>query len=158
MARAKPLEEGYIFCLLTRVLCVVKLDVSAVEGPRLRGVAAARHISEWMLNGIIWMLCGCWWMQCEAAPVGNTGGTYFPLAPKMIATNTPQNIDRPRLSIELSPAVSLLLDHINAVTGTPKAQIISQALLEALPSLLERAEMLQKKASALSQAQTQKKR
>ena len=76
----------------------------------------------------------------------------------MIAANTPPSLDRPRLSVELSPAVSLLLDHINTVTGTPKAQLVSQALLEALPGLLERAETLQKKAAVLSQAQTQKKR
>jgi predicted transcriptional regulator len=76
----------------------------------------------------------------------------------MIATLTPQNSDRPRLSVELSPSVSLLLDHINSVTGTPKAQIVSQALLDALPSLLERSESLQKRAQALTQAQQSKKR
>jgi hypothetical protein len=87
-----------------------------------------------------------------------TGSTNFYRATKMIAPSFPSVGDRPRLSVELSASVSLLLDHINAVTGTPKAQIVSQALLEALPSLLDRAETLQKKASALTQAQTQKKR
>jgi hypothetical protein len=76
----------------------------------------------------------------------------------MIATTPPNSPDRPRLSVELSPAVSLLLDHINQVTGTPKAQIVSQALLYALPGLLERSEMLQKRAQALTPGQTQKKR
>jgi hypothetical protein len=71
---------------------------------------------------------------------------------------TPSASDRPRLSVELSPSVSLLLDHINAVTGTPKAQIVSQALLEALPSLLERAELLQKRVQVLNQVQGQKKK
>lgn len=69
----------------------------------------------------------------------------------------PQALDRPRLSVELSPAVSLLLDHINSVTGTPKAQIVSQALLDALPGLLERADTLQKRSSSL-QSPSQKKR
>lgn len=71
---------------------------------------------------------------------------------------TPPASDRPRLSVDLSPSVSLLLDHINAVTGTPKAQIVSQALLEALPSLLERAELLQKRVQVLNQVQGQKKK
>lgn len=75
----------------------------------------------------------------------------------MIANLSPQALDRPRLSVELSPSIALLLDHINEVTGTPKAQIVSQALLDALPGLLERAEAFQKRASTLKLA-PQKKR
>lgn len=75
----------------------------------------------------------------------------------MIANSPTQALDRPRLSVELSPSVALLLDHINEVTGTPKAQIVSQALLDALPGLLERAEAFQKRAAALKPA-SQKKR
>ena len=65
---------------------------------------------------------------------------------------------RPRLSLDLAPAVSLLLDHVSEVTGSTKTQIINAALLDALPSLLERADTLQKRAQVLSQPQTQKKR
>lgn len=64
---------------------------------------------------------------------------------------------RERLSLDVSPSVSLLLDHISAITGTPKAQLISQALLDALPSLLERADLLKRRAGELSQAQKQRK-
>ena len=57
--------------------------------------------------------------------------------------------DRQRLSLDLAPAVSLLLDHVATVTGTPKSQVVTQALIEALPGLLERADSLQKLATAL---------
>jgi hypothetical protein len=65
---------------------------------------------------------------------------------------------RPRLSLDLAPAVSLLLDHVSEVTGSTKTQIINAALLDALPGLLERADTLQKRAQVLSQPQNQKKR
>jgi len=48
--------------------------------------------------------------------------------------------------------VALLLDHISTITGTPKAQILSQSLLDALPGLLERADLLKKRSGELSQA------
>jgi hypothetical protein len=76
----------------------------------------------------------------------------------MIANPPSIPSDRPRLSVDLSPSVSSLLDHINAVTGTPKTQIVAQALLDALPGLLERADTLQKRSAALGQAAAQKKR
>jgi len=76
----------------------------------------------------------------------------------MIANIPPAVSDRARLSVELSPSVSLLLDHINAITGTPKAQIVSQALLDALPGLLERSETIHKRVNALNQLNVQKKR
>jgi hypothetical protein len=65
---------------------------------------------------------------------------------------------RPRISIELSAPVSLLLDHVADVTGATKAQVINAALLDALPGLLERADVLQKRSVALTQSQAQKKR
>jgi hypothetical protein len=49
--------------------------------------------------------------------------------------------------------VSLLLDHISTVTGTPKSQIAIQALVDALPALLDRADTLQKRTQAIGQAQ-----
>ena len=56
------------------------------------------------------------------------------------------------------PAVSLLLDHIATVTGSPKSQIVNQALFDALPLLLDRVDALAKRSQALSQsiAQAQK--
>lgn len=60
--------------------------------------------------------------------------------------------------MELSAQVSLLLDHVSEVTGATKVQVINSALLDALPALLERAELLQKRGNALLQSQTAKKR
>ena len=44
---------------------------------------------------------------------------------------------RPRITIELSTQVSLLLDYVADVTGATKSQVINSALLDALPALLE---------------------
>lgn len=65
---------------------------------------------------------------------------------------------RSRITIELSTQVSLLLDYVADVTGATKSQVINSALLDALPALLERAEVLQKRGNALSQSQASKKR
>lgn len=59
---------------------------------------------------------------------------------------------RLRVSLELSSPVSLLLDHIAEVTGASKVQIVNAALLEALPGLLERADLIGKRSSALTQS------
>lgn len=66
--------------------------------------------------------------------------------------------DRNRISFDVSPAVSSLLDHVSDVTGANKSQVALSALLDALPGLLDRAEGLQKRSVALSQPQGQKKR
>ena len=66
--------------------------------------------------------------------------------------NPPASPPRDRLSVDVSPSVALLLDHISTITGTPKAQILSQSLLDALPGLLERADLLKKRSGELSQA------
>lgn len=58
---------------------------------------------------------------------------------------------RNRVSVDFSSSVSLLLDNISDVLGVPKSQLVMQALLDALPGLVERAEGLKKKADALSQ-------
>ena len=74
---------------------------------------------------------------------------------------TPPPVSRGRLSLDLSLAVSLLLDHVSDVTGATKSQIVNAALLDALPGLLERADTLQKRSLALSlpsPGQGQKKR
>ncbi|GEM_PF-2251392 len=69
-------------------------------------------------------------------------------APSSVVTSS----DRNRVSVDLSATVASLLDHVSAVTGTPKAQILSQALLDALPGLLERSDAFQKR-QALLQSQ-----
>jgi hypothetical protein len=65
---------------------------------------------------------------------------------------------RLRVSLELSPSVSLLLDHIAELTGASKVQIVNAALLEALPGLLERADLIGKRSQALTQSHTAAKR
>lgn len=62
-----------------------------------------------------------------------------------MAPQTPLAADRQRLSLDLAPAVTLLLDHIAAVTGATKSQIVLGALLDALPDLVERADALKKR-------------
>lgn len=60
--------------------------------------------------------------------------------------------EKTRLSLELSSTVYQLLEHVSDVTGTPKTQLVQQALLEALPEMLARADGLSKRARELSQA------
>ena len=81
----------------------------------------------------------------QGTPLVITGITGQPL-------NPPASPPRDRLSVDVSPSVALLLDHVSTITGTPKAQILSQALLDALPGLLERADLLKKRSGELSQA------
>lgn len=65
--------------------------------------------------------------------------------------------DRSRISVELSSVVSSHLDHIAEVTGQTKAAIVSAALLDALPSLLARADGLKKRHGELTQSPKGKK-
>lgn len=60
----------------------------------------------------------------------------LPQSPPVVA-------DRQRLSLDLTPAVASLLDHVSQVTGSPRSQVVLQSFLEALPSLVERADQLQ---------------
>jgi predicted transcriptional regulator len=76
----------------------------------------------------------------------------------MSAPNSTQEPTRARPSIELSPVLSSLLDHISEVTGVTKAGIISGALLDAMPSLLARADALKKRHSELVQISLQKRK
>lgn len=103
-------------------------------------------------NGKKWRI---WTQKLHFSPVpdGNHGDNKFLPSPM----NAPVS-SRPRISIELSAPVSLLLDHVADVTGATKAQVINAALLDALPGLLERADVLQKRSVALTQSQSQKKR
>lgn len=68
----------------------------------------------------------------------------------------PPTSERSRLSIDLSPVISAHLDHISDVTGVSKAGIISGALLDALPELLARADVLKKRHTELNQAKGRK--
>ena len=68
-----------------------------------------------------------------------------------MATQLPPLNERNRLSIELSEVVSSHLSHISEVTGATKAAIVSAALLDALPDLLARADLLKKRHQELNQ-------
>jgi uncharacterized protein (DUF1778 family) len=86
-----------------------------------------------------------------SSPMVITGSTKFWSTTILIANKQPIQTDRSRVSIDLSPQVSLLLDHVCDITGSNKSQIVLGALMDALPSLLERAEALGKRASTLQQ-------
>lgn len=60
--------------------------------------------------------------------------------------------EKSRLSLELSPTVSQLLEHVSEITGTPKTQLVQAALVEALPELLARADSMGKRARELGQS------
>lgn len=71
---------------------------------------------------------------------------------------SPAAPERQRLSLDLSPQVALLLDHVSELTGVPRSQLATEALLVALPALLERAEGIQKRAQAMQRPQAGGKR
>lgn len=68
---------------------------------------------------------------------------------------SPAPADRQRLSLDLAPSVTGLLEHVANVTGVPKSQLAVQALLDSLPALLERADGIQKRFGAMQQQQKQ---
>lgn len=57
--------------------------------------------------------------------------------------------ERTRLSVDLSPAVLSLLDHVSNVTGVTRTQLVGQLVVDALPSLVARADEIQKRAHQL---------
>lgn len=71
-----------------------------------------------------------------------------PANPQTHAAST----ERQRLSLDLAPAVALLLDHVSSATGVPRSQLATEALLAALPALLERADGITKRAQAMKPA------
>jgi hypothetical protein len=73
-------------------------------------------------------------------------------------TPSPLSPARPRVSVDLSNQVSTLLDQVCEITGATKSQLINSALLDALPKLLEGAEVLQKRYTNITQQQAQNKR
>lgn len=74
-------------------------------------------------------------------PDGNHGDKLEPVQTQ----NSTPTADRSRLSVECSGVVTSLLDHISEVTGVAKSQIITAALLDALPAMLARADGLKKR-------------
>jgi hypothetical protein len=64
--------------------------------------------------------------------------------------------DRSRISVEISPVVAGLIDHISDITGVSRAQIVNGALLDALPQLVARADALKKRQGELAQAKGRK--
>ena len=67
-----------------------------------------------------------------------------------MAPTTPQPLpDRLRVSLDLTPPLALLLDHVSTVTGVAKTAIVTQALIEALPAHLERLQAFKQAGQAL---------
>lgn len=64
--------------------------------------------------------------------------------------------DRSRISVEISPVVAGLIDHISDITGVSRAQIVNGALLDALPQLVARADALKKRQGELAQVKGRK--
>jgi len=63
--------------------------------------------------------------------------------------SAPAQPDRSRLSLDLSPAVMALLDHVSDITSVPKSQIVYGALLDQLPELVARADSIKKRQTDL---------
>lgn len=60
---------------------------------------------------------------------------------------------RTRVQIEVSKPVLSLLDHVADVLGAARSQLVTQALVEALPAMVERADAVRKRARELTEAQ-----
>lgn len=67
------------------------------------------------------------------------------------APKPPASTDRTRITVDLSPAVLSLLDHVSDVTGVTRTQIVGQLVVDALPQLCLRADEIQKRFTALHQ-------
>jgi len=68
-------------------------------------------------------------------------------APKTSVLN-----ERTRITVDLSPAVVSLLDHVSGVTGVTRTQIVGQLVVDALPQLCARADEIAKRAHQLTAA------
>jgi hypothetical protein len=60
--------------------------------------------------------------------------------------------ERTRITVDLSPAVVSLLDHVSGVTGVTRTQIVGQLVVDALPQLCARADEIAKRAHQLTAA------
>lgn len=59
--------------------------------------------------------------------------------------------ERARITLDLSPAVAGLLEHVSDVTGANKTQLVLAALNQVLPQYLERADAMKKRHNELIQ-------
>lgn len=75
------------------------------------------------------------------------------IPPKPVA---PAAASRNRLQLDLAEPVALLLDHVSNVLGLQKSQVVVQALLQALPGLVDQADQVRKRSRELSQAAQKK--
>jgi uncharacterized protein (DUF1778 family) len=57
---------------------------------------------------------------------------------------------RTRLQIDLSPAVAQMLEHASNVLGASKSQLVVQALLQALPGMVDQAEFVIRRSRELT--------
>jgi hypothetical protein len=64
----------------------------------------------------------------------------------------PREDNRERLAFTLSPAVARILVDISEVLGIPKTAIVTDALNQALPLLLEQSDAFRKRARELQHA------
>lgn len=91
-------------------------------------------------------------------PHGNHGDNDDENPPMEVAQKNPVLAERTRLTVDLSPAVVSLLDHVSGITGVSRTQIVAQLVVDALPQLCARADEIAKRAVQLQQPQQQKKR
>lgn len=63
----------------------------------------------------------------------------------------PADTGRNRIQVEVTDSVMLLLDHVSDVLGMKQSEVIRQALLTALPGLVDQADQVRKRSRELSQ-------
>lgn len=68
------------------------------------------------------------------------------------AVSEPLNPGRPRITVDVSPAVSALLDHYCDVTGQTRSSVILGLLMAQLPAMAELADNLKRRSSQILQA------
>lgn len=59
---------------------------------------------------------------------------------------------RTRITVDVAPEVSLLLDHVSAFTGTSRSQLVLQAVTDALPAWVELADTIKRRAGEIERA------
>ena len=57
---------------------------------------------------------------------------------------------RPRVSVDLSPHLMLLLGHVAEAFGQTRADVLSALLVDHLPELLDRADVLRRRSRELA--------
>lgn len=72
-----------------------------------------------------------------------------------IDNKSPSSDARTRITVDVSPEVLLLLDHISDYTGISRSQIVLQAVTDTLPGLVERADAIKRRAGELERSRVQ---